>query len=139
MAPASMNTAPYKVLLENNPNSDFIIRCENREWKVNKCFLEARSEFFNAAVNGSFKEAQEGVLILNEEEPETVQRLLDFIYCGDYHEPNEITSSSNVRSRYCAACGPDGPCDFCDVRDDSDDLQDAWDTKDMVLRTWIRK
>jgi len=76
-------------------------------------FMFSESEANKYLLLTLLQEAQEGVLTLNEEEPETVQRMLEFIYCGDYHEPNEAASK---RSEDCEMCGPHHSCNFCNFR-----------------------
>jgi hypothetical protein len=58
------------------------------------------------------------VLKLDDEEPITVQRVIEFIYCGYYTEPYPTAtenggSSKASYNKYCDQCGPDAPCLAC--------------------------
>lgn len=61
---------------------------------IHKSLLCHRSAFFEAAFNGSFKEGEEGVVVLEDEDPETFQRFNEWLYTGillDEQEKKDIS------------------------------------------------
>ncbi|KAE9381258.1 hypothetical protein N431DRAFT_440138 [Stipitochalara longipes BDJ] len=55
---------------------------KRKKFKVHKKLLCDRSLFFSKAFNGSFKEAQDGVMYLPEDNADVVCSLVDFLYRG---------------------------------------------------------
>lgn len=93
-------------LFNSTEPSDFVVRCGDREWQVYKQVLCTKSDYFNRAIKGSFKasdsvvpslgmscsadifpttqESQENSIDLQEDDPDAVDLLLEFLYTGDY-------------------------------------------------------
>ncbi|KAK4900852.1 hypothetical protein LTR27_002035 [Elasticomyces elasticus] len=69
--------------------SDLVVKCGAMQWRVHKAVLCPQCPFFEKACDGSFKEAEEGVIALKEDEPLAVQCMLHFLYfttySDDYH------------------------------------------------------
>ncbi|KAL2216846.1 BTB/POZ protein [Thermoascus aurantiacus ATCC 26904] len=65
---------------------DMIISCGGHEFNVHRAIICPQSSFFEAAVNGNFSEAQSMKIILPEDDPETIERVLSFLYTQEYKE-----------------------------------------------------
>ncbi|RPA76714.1 hypothetical protein BJ508DRAFT_417484 [Ascobolus immersus RN42] len=73
-------------MLNSGENSDLILKCGGREFKVHSFMLVSQSEFFKACLDSGMKESLERTIELVEEDPVDVQRLLEFLYGGTYWE-----------------------------------------------------
>ncbi|KAI0477224.1 BTB/POZ protein [Xylariaceae sp. FL0804] len=69
-------------LLSSSDLSDVVLKCEGREWKLHKLMLVTRSKWFEKALCGDFKEAQNNEVILEEQDPEIVNLMVHWIYTG---------------------------------------------------------
>ncbi|KAL1836765.1 hypothetical protein VTJ49DRAFT_4705 [Mycothermus thermophilus] len=66
--------------------TDMTIRCGGREYKVHRAVVCSQSQFFDLALSGPFLEARTGVVDLPEDDPVVLERFLEFLYTGTYHE-----------------------------------------------------
>ncbi|KAL9619248.1 MAG: hypothetical protein Q9160_006100 [Pyrenula sp. 1 TL-2023] len=89
----------------NDETADFTIRCEKIEWKCHRSIL-SKCDFFKACFSGGFKvrfhsstplatrsqwrltgclnqEAGEGFMTLEEDDPESIETFLHYLYTGD--------------------------------------------------------
>ncbi|RAL66523.1 hypothetical protein DID88_006213 [Monilinia fructigena] len=64
--------------------SDLIIKCQERELKVHRAIVCSQSKPLAAAVDNGFKEATTGVINLEDDEPEVVEYMIEFLYHGTY-------------------------------------------------------
>ncbi|KAK5727350.1 hypothetical protein LTR15_003244 [Elasticomyces elasticus] len=87
----------------NPKHSDLIIRCADDRWDVNKLIVCSQSPVLAKACEGAFKEAEEGLLTLHEDDPWVVEAMLEFIYtldsddsCFDIAETSGIVFTVNV-------------------------------------------
>ncbi|KAK4900857.1 hypothetical protein LTR27_002040 [Elasticomyces elasticus] len=67
-------------------HSDLIIRCADNRWDVHKVIVCSQSPVLAKACEGAFKEAEEGLITLQEEDPRVVEALLQFIYTLDFDD-----------------------------------------------------
>jgi len=61
---------------------DIYVGPENKRYVVHKKPLTSQSEYFNKALNGHFKEAEENSIYLKEDNPAAVTLLIGWIYRG---------------------------------------------------------
>lgn len=64
--------------------SDCTVRSKDRVWHLHRCILSPRCEFFWNCFQGSFEEASTATVEMNDDEPETVERMLKWIYLLRY-------------------------------------------------------
>jgi len=109
--------AGISALLGSDKFSDMAIRCGGREFKAHRAIVCSQSRFFDCALTGGFavrieaisvplaihtssrpytdvgtphslsQEAATGIVDLPEDDPEVVQRFLQFLYTGTYTDP----------------------------------------------------
>ncbi|KAK5674684.1 hypothetical protein LTS10_012685 [Elasticomyces elasticus] len=75
-----------KNAFHNPKHSDLIIRCADNRWTVHKVIVCAQSPVLAKACEGGFKEAEEGLITLHEEDPRVVEAMLQFIYTLDFDD-----------------------------------------------------
>ncbi|KAI0192422.1 hypothetical protein F4808DRAFT_443119 [Astrocystis sublimbata] len=81
-------TVPLKTkLLRIRDYSDLILSCNEQQFKVHKAVVCAESPVMAAALKGGFKEAKSGVIDVLFD-IESVRRLIEFMYTGDYLSHN---------------------------------------------------
>ncbi|KAI9781051.1 MAG: hypothetical protein M1839_006326 [Geoglossum umbratile] len=73
-------------LFQSDKYSDLTITCGSEIFKVHRAVVCPRSKFFAAACDGRFKEGITSEIALPEDDPETVQRMLSFLYRSDYDD-----------------------------------------------------
>ncbi|KAK5731187.1 hypothetical protein LTR15_001126 [Elasticomyces elasticus] len=72
--------------------TDFTVRLGDRTWNVHKIVMFNRSDFFEGHCRGGFKasdypkEAAEGVVKLHDDDPESIDKMIDFIYSNFYDD-----------------------------------------------------
>ncbi|KAK4542524.1 hypothetical protein LTR36_006777 [Oleoguttula mirabilis] len=71
-------------LFKDPKYSDLRIKCGDRGWKVHKAIICPQSDFFAKACEGGFKEAQENLIALQDDDPDVVHAMLRFMYTGDF-------------------------------------------------------
>ncbi|EEH04141.1 BTB/POZ domain-containing protein [Histoplasma capsulatum G186AR] len=81
--PLNGHEAP-RVILGTGLFSDFTIFSRVRSYDVHRCIICPRSDFFQAACEGEFKEAKTGEVHLNDEDPSVVEKMVDYFYKLDY-------------------------------------------------------
>ncbi|KAH7308609.1 hypothetical protein B0I35DRAFT_464184 [Stachybotrys elegans] len=78
-----------KKLFIGGSYSDLVIKCGSDEHHVHRAIICPRSTFFAAACNGAFKESNTGVICLEEDDPQTVELMLYYLYHLDYPKQKE--------------------------------------------------
>jgi len=84
----------YSRLLNEELLTDFTIQVNEKEIRVHKAILAARSPVFQAMLNHTdTSEAKTGTLVISDVEYSVVKEMLNFIYCGKTSiEASEIAS-----------------------------------------------
>ncbi|KAH7403063.1 BTB/POZ protein [Cadophora sp. MPI-SDFR-AT-0126] len=72
---------------DDDTYSDLTITCRDRSWKVHRVVVCPQSRVLNAACMTGFKEAQTGIVDLDDDDPAAVETMLRFFYTGKYIEP----------------------------------------------------
>ncbi|KAL8650255.1 MAG: hypothetical protein Q9210_003926 [Variospora velana] len=88
-------------LFSSGKYSDLTITCRDRAFHVHRLFLCSASRFFAAACDGVFKEAQDSQIDLSDDDPQTLERLLQYLYTTDYDDKDvnvEDTPVANASS-----------------------------------------
>ena len=67
-------------------HSDFTVIVKSREFKVHKDVLSARNPVFKTMFLSNMKEAADNKAEINDIEPSTFEKMLDFIYCDKVPE-----------------------------------------------------
>ncbi|KAK0627395.1 hypothetical protein B0T14DRAFT_424596 [Immersiella caudata] len=87
MGSSTLGTAKYGHLFNCEEYSDLTLVCQAREFLVHKVVVCTQSPFMAAAVRGPFQEATLGIIQVEDFEVETVRRMVEFLYTGDYDAP----------------------------------------------------
>ncbi|KAK6596767.1 BTB/POZ domain-containing protein [Botrytis cinerea] len=74
-----------------NEYSDFVIKCHSRIFPVHRIVVCTQSKPIRAAADGGFMESVTGILDLEDDDPETVARMINFLYLQDYDDTSEPT------------------------------------------------
>ena len=64
--------------------ADCTIHSGPKVWHLHRCILSPRCEFFWSCFQGSFEEARTASIEMHDDDPETLERMLKWIYCLDY-------------------------------------------------------
>ncbi|KAI1125925.1 BTB/POZ protein [Nemania abortiva] len=68
-------------LLETGKFSDITVKCGKRTWNLHRAILTSRCKYFRAALeNDKFKEAQDKVIEIHDQDPDQVDWVIRFIY-----------------------------------------------------------
>jgi speckle-type POZ protein len=70
---------------------DYAFVCNEQDIPVHKVIVCSQSKAFDAACNGSFKKAAEK-FVISDYSLEVVQRMVDYLYTGDYETGDEFVS-----------------------------------------------
>ncbi|KAL3998449.1 Protein maternal effect lethal 26 [Acanthocheilonema viteae] len=91
-------TEDYLKMLKDNVLTDFTIKVSEREIRVHRAILAARSPVFAAMLrHEDTNEAKTGVMVIEDLEYDTVTEMLNFIYCGRcLRDVNEFAFASDL-------------------------------------------
>ncbi|TGO91634.1 hypothetical protein BPOR_0022g00190 [Botrytis porri] len=78
--------ALWAKMMGANEYSDFVIKCYSRIFPVHRIVVCTQSKPIQAAANGGFMESVTGVLDLEDDDPEIVARMINFLYLQDYDD-----------------------------------------------------
>ncbi|KAI8689635.1 BTB domain-containing protein [Fusarium sp. Ph1] len=78
--------ASLSKLLHSEKFSDMTIRCGGREFKAHRAIICTQSSFFDRALSSNFKEAASRVVELPDDDPDVLERFLEFLYTGAYSD-----------------------------------------------------
>ncbi|RDA82794.1 hypothetical protein CP532_6866 [Ophiocordyceps camponoti-leonardi (nom. inval.)] len=74
-------------LMKSEDFSDLTFSCNEEKFKVHKCVVCGQSPVIKAALSGNFEEGRTNVIPMDAFDAETVRRLVQFFYTGDYDHP----------------------------------------------------
>jgi hypothetical protein len=83
-------------LLETGKWSDLVIKCRGKEWKVHRNIVCLVSKPLAAALEHLFKESLTGEITFEDEDSNTVDRFLTFLYSGDYCDNATIATAKGA-------------------------------------------
>ncbi|KAK5674689.1 hypothetical protein LTS10_012690 [Elasticomyces elasticus] len=92
-------TKAIQALFFDEKYTDLTIKCGGMLWAVHKAVVCTQSSFFAKACDGSFKEAEEGVIALKEDDSAVVNGMLRFMYGLDYRSACE-EHDSDYKAEY---------------------------------------
>ncbi|KAK3636862.1 hypothetical protein LTR56_013973 [Elasticomyces elasticus] len=70
----------FKEILSGGLFSDLVVICGNKSFNVHKNVLHAMSPVFRKMLTGEFKEAKQGSITLEHDEPDIIASMLHFFY-----------------------------------------------------------
>ena len=73
-------------LLKSEKYSDLTITTQARSFKVHKAIVCTQSKVFAAMSDSGFRETSTSNLLLEDDDPATVERMVTFFYTGDYDD-----------------------------------------------------
>ncbi|UZP41661.1 hypothetical protein NXS19_009477 [Fusarium pseudograminearum] len=76
--------ASLSTLLFSDKFADMTIKCKEREFSAHRAIVCSQSSFFDKALSSNFKEAMTQTVELQEDDPDIVERFLEFLYTGNY-------------------------------------------------------
>jgi len=76
--------------------SDMVIKCGDRTWNVHKAIVCSQSAPLAAAFKHGFKEAETGEITLEEDEPEVVDLMIQFLYTSKYKDSSKEDKSTSA-------------------------------------------
>ncbi|KAI9791634.1 MAG: hypothetical protein M1816_003720 [Peltula sp. TS41687] len=88
MSSLHVNTDSNGRLLETGAYSDLILWCGARKFHVHRAIICPKSSLFAKACDGNFKEATSRTINLVEDDPDTVVRMLSYLYISEYDDLN---------------------------------------------------
>ncbi|KAI1011370.1 hypothetical protein LB504_002151 [Fusarium proliferatum] len=86
----SIHTA-LSTLFHSEKFSDMIIVCGGRQFKTHRAVVCTQSPFFDKAMSGNYKESMSRFVELPEDDPDVVERFLEFLYTGNYSDGVNFT------------------------------------------------
>ncbi|KAL9113939.1 MAG: hypothetical protein Q9227_002073 [Pyrenula ochraceoflavens] len=89
--------AGQRELLSRGLYSDIVVKLDEYQWNLHRSIITAQSKFFNRMCDSPFKEAQDGVVILHDDEPSLFARLITYMYTGEY--PNRLSDIKALELR----------------------------------------
>lgn len=94
MSPASVDKT--KDFLLGERFSDMKITCQGQTFKVHRFIICKQSSFFETALTGPFKESSEQTVDLLDDDPETIERVVSYLYMNDYQEDGHIVPLDGI-------------------------------------------
>ena len=79
-------------LLRSEKYSDLTITTTARSFKLHKAIVCTQSKVLAAMSDSGFKESSTSTLVLEDDDPATVERMVNFFYTGTYDDGNPTTS-----------------------------------------------
>ncbi|KAF5723308.1 hypothetical protein FMUND_1942 [Fusarium mundagurra] len=83
--------AALSTLLHSEKFSDMTIICGEHQFKTHRAVVCTQSPFFDKAMSGNFMESKSRSIELPEDDPDVVERFLEFLYTGTYTDGVNFT------------------------------------------------
>ncbi|EWZ40999.1 hypothetical protein FOZG_06426 [Fusarium oxysporum Fo47] len=83
--------AALSTLLQSEKFSDITIICGERQFKTHRAVVCTQSPFFDKAMSGDYMESTSRSIELPEDDPDVVERFLEFLYTGTYSDGVNFT------------------------------------------------
>lgn len=80
LLPESQFSKVMGELYETSRNADFVIQCEDKEFKVHKAILAGRSEVFDKKIDDVINDPLKKYLVIEDMKPDILDEVLRFIY-----------------------------------------------------------
>ncbi|KAL6910183.1 hypothetical protein GGI43DRAFT_3455 [Trichoderma evansii] len=80
-------------LMTSGQYSDLKLVCQGQEFRIHKLVACSQSSVIATALKGGFKEAQSGIITIEAFDAETVRRMVEYLYTGDY---DKVKANNNV-------------------------------------------
>lgn len=91
-------------LFDASKHPDVEIKCRSSTFKVHKCILSSHGGFFNLVCkNTAFKEGKTGVITLDNDDPDVVLAVLNFLYGLPYLATSDDQSAATFHAQIYAA------------------------------------
>lgn len=85
-------------VLKTGLYSDLTLSCSGREFSVHRVVVCSQSEVLAAAIRGPFQEAKTGTIVITQYDADTVEKMVEFLYTGDYGSPLHEAQETNDAS-----------------------------------------
>ncbi|KAG9504889.1 hypothetical protein J7337_004868 [Fusarium musae] len=83
--------AALATLIHSEKFSDMTIICGDRQFKTHRAVVCTQSPFFDKALSGDYRESASRSIELPEDDPDVVERFLEFLYTGTYTDGVNFT------------------------------------------------
>ncbi|KAJ5938430.1 BTB/POZ protein [Penicillium verhagenii] len=90
MSTLSKSSDFMRELLLGGQFSDIDIICQDVTFKAHRAIVCTQSRFFNSAFCDGFKESFDRSINLKDETPETIERVLSFLYLREYQDEGNV-------------------------------------------------
>lgn len=81
-----MASLDFTRLMTSGNFSDLKLVCQGKEFRIHKLVACSQSSVIATALKGEFKEAQSGIITIEQFDAETVRRMVEYLYTGDYDQ-----------------------------------------------------
>ncbi|KAM3548897.1 hypothetical protein ARSEF4850_009152 [Beauveria asiatica] len=83
-------------LLKSGEFSDLTLVCGCKDFNVHKAVVCTQSKVLAAAIRGPFQESKTGKIVIEEYGTDTVEKMVEFLYTGDYEpQPHQAEKASD--------------------------------------------
>lgn len=87
-------------MLTSGNHSDLVLKCDGNVFPCHKSILAARSAVFEAMFQHEMTEQRLSEVIISDMSPDTVQEMLEYIYCGKFLENSNTASLLAAADKY---------------------------------------
>ncbi|TQW01058.1 BTB/POZ domain-containing protein [Cordyceps javanica] len=85
-------------VLKTGLYSDLTLSCSRREFSVHRVVVCSQSEVLAAAIREPFQEAKTRTIVIEQYDADTVEKMVEFLYTGDYGSPLHEAQETNDAS-----------------------------------------